>query len=88
MSAPEVASLIENGWVRDRNGVWRNPMGLRNEPNLYQLEQYRPEELSQRTLSPCGTPAAYRRHARWGEICDRCEQAKRDNLRALGKGSR
>lgn len=85
MSAPEVNALIENGWVRDRNGVWRNPMGLRHEPNLYQLEEYRPPQMSQRPMQPCGTTAAYRRHARWGEICAKCEAIKSDNLRGANR---
>ena len=76
MSAPEVEALQNNGWVRV-GGIWHNPLGLIQEPNPYQLAPYRPEHLSQRPLQPCGTTAAYRRHARLGEVCAKCEGIKK-----------
>jgi hypothetical protein len=76
MTAPEVMGLLENGWRR-RAGVWLAPYSLREEPTPYQLAPYRPEQLSTRPLQPCGTPAAYRRHSRVGEVCELCEAHKR-----------
>lgn len=82
MSTTEVNSLWNNGWERIA-GVWYAPEGLRHEPDHYQLAPYLPEQLSTRPLQPCGTPAAYRRHTRMGEVCTKCEAAK-----AAQKGAR
>lgn len=76
VTAPEVMELLENGWRRI-GGVWHAPYSLRQEPSTYQLAPYRPEQLSTRPLQPCGTPAAYRRHARVGEVCALCEAYKK-----------
>jgi hypothetical protein len=39
----------------------------------------------ERTLKPCGTPAAYRRHLRHGEKpCDECREAENSRNRVPG----
>lgn len=76
--------LMQLGWTR-RGAVWVAPPGTIPEPKTADLADYkRPAADSVRQLAPCGTSAAYRRHRRAGETCDRCEAHKAVNATRAG----
>lgn len=78
------AELQALGWTR-RGTLWVAPKGLDHEPKTKELADYRqPARGSVRQLAPCGTSAAYRRHARAGETCERCDAHKVINATRAG----
>lgn len=78
-----VDDLTQIGWVRV-GGVLRAPAGIR-EPKSTELAKFKePATGAVRKTAPCGTPAAYRRHRKRGETCERCERHKVMNATRAG----